>query len=327
MKLGTIITAFFLCAGTFASCTHESIMDQEKDEVANLSVVFAVGEMKTKTDYTHPDSNETLVNEFFVALYDTNNNFIDSKVVKDAKSSETVTDQDSKNTPAYSVNFENIRIGKTGKNVYAVVVANSGLTTLKAGSDIPANTSVTTTTFTPAALVKAGKSETVTLSTPSTATNNKPTRITVPMTQLSARIDFMGVTVENSTFTPTNLTLSGGNAKTLVSIYYNNDVENTEYMNLDNVSKSWSKEGAASFYTYEYKPGLSLSLTITGKFSGTSQSKTLNLDVTQLLATKDLILTKGHLYKITGKYVPAIHPTIVWSVEDWESGESNVTFH
>lgn len=323
MKLKTIFTAIYLCAGTFLSCTHESLTDREEENgTTDLSVVFAVEDMKTKTETEIDD--ELKLNGFFVALYEAETNtFIDSKIVNNPSPSQTTTDKVS--APTYSTNFENIPIGKSGKSVYAVVIANSGLVSLVAGSDIPANTTVTTTTLAPSTLVKAGKSGTVTLVL-STAINKTPTTITVPMTQLAARIDFVGVTVENNanTFTPTRISLSGGNAETLVSIYNNEAVENMVYQKLSDVSKTWLSGGTTSFYTYEYKPGLSLTMTITGNFSDSSQEKTFTLDVSELLRASNLTLTKGHLYKITGECQSTANPTIHWAIVDVEDITVNI---
>lgn len=190
MKWNKILTMFFLGASFLLSCSQETLI--EPDEVtltAGVSVAFAVQDVKTKA-YTNATEVETALSNVYVALYDSENNFIKGQSVESLNSSGEITvgeGEASYTVPAYKVTFEDIRTGKNGKQVYAVVVANAKVTS---EAEIAEPYSVENAGATGVTLVKAGKSAPILLTAEKGISNPV---IEVPMIQLAAGIKFMGI--------------------------------------------------------------------------------------------------------------------------------------
>lgn len=202
MRIVKLVSGISLTVLGLFSCTSEELIGEQEQGDAALSVVLSVGDVSTKaidspaTDdgYAIATADEIKVNDFYVAIFDgkTNIKIADKTIAATASSSDVeVVTIDSK--PGYKVDFNDVYLRNlsTGKQVYALVITNaSSLYTTLSGYDNysdyvdEAKTAINTQSFEADKLAKAGKSDAVALVTGTTTT------LTVPLTQLSARIDF-----------------------------------------------------------------------------------------------------------------------------------------
>lgn len=183
-------------AGGFTACVNEMPVEgPDGGQPGELSIVFAVGDIQTKAaeGYTYATDKEVQVNDFHVALFDaTSNARIGDKdiLTSDASSYVTTEENDKK---AYQVSFSDISTTEH-PSVYAVVIANykdksldfSSCTTFDSYKKVVDETSAFSDTT---KLMKVGKSTNTRISV------GVANKIVVPLTQLTARIDFKGVTV------------------------------------------------------------------------------------------------------------------------------------
>lgn len=211
MKLKKILSGMFIVALGVTSCTSEMPVDnQGEDGASALSVVLSVGDQATKAiddpaggSYGIATTKEIKINDFHVAIFDgTTNRRIDAMTVKPGDTGvqdATITDNGKKYS-GYKVNFENVST-EDHKSVYAVVIANASKAEYDA-FDICKEYSayesviIKTESFDASNLAKSGMSESKTIS------GNTNIELLVPLTQLSARIDFG---------TATAATKAGGN--------------------------------------------------------------------------------------------------------------------
>ncbi|WP_147382140.1 hypothetical protein [Parabacteroides sp. AF48-14] len=199
MKLKKILSGMFIVALGVTSCTSEMPVDnQGEDGASALSVVLSVGDQVTKAiddpaggSYGIATTKEITINDFHVAIFDgTSNQRIDAMTVKPGETGvqdATITDNGKKYS-GYKVNFENVST-RDHESVYAVVIANASKTeydvfdNCKEYSDYE-GVIIKTESFDASNLAKSGMSESKTIS------GNTNIELLVPLTQLSARIDF-----------------------------------------------------------------------------------------------------------------------------------------
>lgn len=194
-------------ASAFTACVNEMPVDgPDVGQPGELSIVFAVGDAQTKAadGYTYATDKEIQINDFHVALFDakTNVRIGEPKDIEtSAASSYVTTEEDSKK--AYQVSFSDIST-VVHPSVYAVVIANykdksldfSSCTKFDDYKKVVNETSAFSDTT---KLMKVGTSDNTPISV---GTANK---VVVPLTQLTARIDFKGVIVGDE---PTTKALS-----------------------------------------------------------------------------------------------------------------------
>ncbi len=298
MKWNKILTMFFLGASFLSSCSQEALVEPNEEILtADVSVAFAVQDVKTKA-YINAIGAETALSDVYVALYDSEDNFIKGQSVVNPNLSGEITVGEGKasyTVPAYKVTFEDIRTGKNGKQVYAVVVANAEVTS---AAEIAEPYSVENANTTGATLVKAGKSAPILL-TAGKGTSNPV--IEVPMIQLAAGIKFMGIMddVGNAVSCDFTLSHSGINLSTDLDIFDNTRVQNTQF----NASESTSMKDATIFYTYEsVNESFSPMLTVVVTYDDEKDKNYIyNISISKVLEEQGLDLIKGHLYSITGR--------------------------
>lgn len=215
MRIVKLVSGISLAVLGLFSCTSEELIgEQEQGDVA-LSVVLSVGDVSTKaidspaTDdgYAIATADEIKINDFYVAIFDakTNIKIADKTIAATASSDVTAVTIDSK--PGYKVDFNDVYLRNLSadKKVYAMVIANaSSLYTTLSGYDNYSDyvdatkTAIDTQSFEADKLAKAGKSDAAALVKGTTIT------LTVPLTQLSARIDFGTIGVETKAAAGTN---------------------------------------------------------------------------------------------------------------------------
>lgn len=186
------------------ACTSEIPGDTpEIVKNSELSVVFAVNAPVTKASNENIPASEAekTISDFHVAIFDNAGKRIDYKDLNIEDGSEDLTSVAYQEKAAYKVRFANLSIENSP--VFAIVIANakdyttanfSNYTTyenyLAAGENRFAPI-VQTTAFDAGKLVKFGKSDPVTLTVA-----NSPITIPVPLTQLTLRVDFEGVSIK-----------------------------------------------------------------------------------------------------------------------------------
>lgn len=211
MKIANIISAMCVLASAFTACVNEMPVDgPDVGQPGELSIVFAVGDAQTKAadGYTYATDKEIQINDFHVALFDAGNH---QRIgapkdisISDA-SSYTTTEENNKK--AYQVSFSDISTA-LHPSVYAVVIANYKDKSLdfssctkyddykKIVNEISAFSDTTK-------LMKVGKSANTTIAV------DAVNKVVVPLTQLTARIDFKGVIVGDEPATKALSTKAG----------------------------------------------------------------------------------------------------------------------
>lgn len=194
-------------ASTFTACVNEIPVDgPDSGRPGELSIVFAVGDAQTRAtsasegNYLYATDKEVQINNFHVALFDATSNAVikSEDVTAPGSNLESKEDwEDGKKT--YKVRFTDISV-KDHPSVYAVVIANyndkvdqndrafdfSACANFDAYKKVVKETAAFSDTT---SLMKVGKSANTPISL---GTTNK---VIVPLTQLTARIDFKGVVV------------------------------------------------------------------------------------------------------------------------------------
>lgn len=185
-------------AGGFTACVNEMPVEgPDGGQLGELSIVFAVGDIQTKAadGYTYATDEEVHINDFHVALFDaTSNARIGDKDILTSDASSYVTTEE-QNKKAYQVSFSDIS-AKEHPSVYAVVIANykdkdKSLDFSSCGKfdDYKKVVNETSAFSDTTKLMKVGKSADTPISV------GGANRIIVPLTQLTARIDFKGVNI------------------------------------------------------------------------------------------------------------------------------------
>ena len=202
MRIVKLVSGISLTVLGLFSCTSEELIGEQEQGDAALSVVLSVGDVSTKaidspaTDdgYAIATADEIKINDFYVAIFDAETNIkIAEKTIAATASSSDVTAVTIDSKPGYKVDFNDVYLRNLSadKKVYAMVIANaSSLYTTLSGYDNYSDyvdatkTAINTQFFEADKLAKAGKSDAAALVKGTTIT------LTVPLTQLSARIDF-----------------------------------------------------------------------------------------------------------------------------------------
>lgn len=200
MKLKDILSVMLVVALGGTSCTSEMPIDNKGTDSENaLSVVLSVSDVATKAidgpagEYAIATEKEIKINSFHVAIFDgATHKRIDYKNITDIASAQSTTVAvDNKNYQGYKTTFDKVST-RDHASVYALVIANTpdNYTTFASHTDLSdyerdiANNVVVTPSFAADNLAKAGKSSVTAL------TGHTSVSLLVPLTQLSARIDF-----------------------------------------------------------------------------------------------------------------------------------------
>lgn len=216
MKLKDILSVMLVVALGGTSCTSEMPIDNKGTDSENaLSVVLSVSDAATKAidgpagEYAIATAKEININSFHVAIFDgATHKRIDYKNITDIASAQSTTVAvDSKNYQGYKTTFDKVST-RDHASVYALVIANTpdNYTTFASHTDLSdyerdiANNVVVTPSFAADNLAKAGKSSVTAL------TDHTSVSLLVPLTQLSARIDFGTASVK---------TKAGGGSETV----------------------------------------------------------------------------------------------------------------
>lgn len=216
MKLKDILSVMLVVALGGTSCTSEMPIDNKGTDSENaLSVVLSVSDAATKAidgpagEYAIATAKEININSFHVAIFDgATHKRIDYKNITDIASAQSTTVAvDSKNYQGYKTTFDKVST-RDHASVYALVIANTpdNYTTFASHTDLSdyerdiANNVVVTPSFAADNLAKAGKSSVTAL------TGHTSVSLLVPLTQLSARIDFGTASVK---------TKAGGGSETV----------------------------------------------------------------------------------------------------------------
>ncbi|MCD7849399.1 MAG: hypothetical protein LUH63_06445 [Parabacteroides sp.] len=205
MKLKNIILLAHMFVLGFTACTSEIPVDNpEATKSGDLSVVFAVNAPTTKvsegdTPATEP---EKTISDFHVAIFNSAGERIACKDLNTAEGSEDLTTTTYDNKDAYQVHFSDLSIKSSP--VFAIVIANAKDYTTANFSNYKTYENylvaskngfapiVQTQAFEAGKLVKFGKSNPVTL-----VASNQSIQISVPLTQLTLRVDFEGVQIKS----------------------------------------------------------------------------------------------------------------------------------
>lgn len=309
MKLKKILLLVGITCGGFLSCTSESIIDEPVIESQELSIILTTSNnLSTKATVGEaPSSDEKNIDDCHVAIFDADGKRIYSKNFSEMGDAGT----DSK----YTLNLGLVRtFGKGVKNITVYILANAGSYSLfdncENYSAYQEKGIVLTEKFQADRLLKAGLVSETFEYDPDDLTGNVK-EITVPLTQLSARVDFLGVEVEGQGAQVGGYSLSssfvGINKKTSVTIYNNEIKENTVE---DLSTNSLELKESRSFYTYE---GGQIKILLDVDFASShngygATKKSYTLD----LSSKRFV--KGNIYQIKGKINPALPSEIVWEV-------------
>ncbi|RHJ86445.1 hypothetical protein [Parabacteroides sp. AM08-6] len=192
MKILNLISGICLLAVGLFSCTSEEEIGPAKGN-ASLSVVFSVGDATTKATlaegYKIATTDEIKINNFYVAIFAGDGTKIDDATVSDVADATSVKVGE---LPGYQVSFQDVYVRH--KKVFALVVANAsdnklystfeGYTNYSQYTNINNDNVIETSIFEAGNLAKSGVSSTETLTSGTNLT------LTVPLTQLTARIDF-----------------------------------------------------------------------------------------------------------------------------------------
>lgn len=232
MKLRNIISVICVMASAFTACVNEMPVDgPDVGQPGELSIVFAVGDAQTKAttasegDYVYATDKEVQINNFHVVLFDASSNAVikSESITAPAASLIANTEEWENGKKTYKVNFTDISV-KDHPSIYAVVIANysdkkdsngqtldfSSCTDFKGYQKVVKETAAFADTTT---LMKVGKSANTQIAV------NAVNKVVVPLTQLTARIDFKGVVVTDGSTTKTFSTKAGGVTETSDPVY------------------------------------------------------------------------------------------------------------
>lgn len=194
-------------ASAFTACVNEiPVGGPDSGRPGELSIVFAVGDAQTRAtsasegNYEYATDKEVQINNFHVALFDATSDAVIKSEDVTAPGQNLENEEDWRGgKKTYKVSFTDISV-KDHPSVYAIVIANYNNKFDQAGEtiDFSACENLTdynkvvkeTAAFSDATLLmKVGKSASTSISL------GKTNEVIVPLTQLTARIDFKGVVV------------------------------------------------------------------------------------------------------------------------------------
>lgn len=194
-------------ASAFTACVNEIPVDgPDSGRPGELSIVFAVGDAQTRAtsasegNYEYATDKEVQINNFHVALFDATSDAVIKSEDVTAPGQNLENEEDWRGgKKTYKVRFTDISV-KDHPSVYAVVIANyndkvdqndrafdfSACANFDAYKKVVKETAAFSDTT---SLMKVGKSASTSISL------GKTNEVIVPLTQLTARIDFKGVVV------------------------------------------------------------------------------------------------------------------------------------
>ena len=216
MKLRNIISAMCVLASAFTACVNEMPVDgPDGGQPGELSIVFAVGDAQTKAtsasegNYVYATDKEVKVNNVHVALFNAASHArIKFSDVFDEASGEWVDDK-----KTYKTTFTDISV-KDNPFVYAVVIANYSEKSNPSGQAIDFSSCENFDAYKKVVQESAGFADTTQLmkvgkSVNTTIVVDAVNKVVVPLTQLTARIDFKGVIVGDEPATKALSTKAG----------------------------------------------------------------------------------------------------------------------
>lgn len=189
--------------GSFMACTSESLDDPAAANGA-VSIVFSVGDTRTKAvanDYTYATDKEITINSFHIALF--NADGTTRIATSDVTSPTPLTDASVVGGKQYyQTSFSNIS-SLDYPDVKVVIVANYKDKKDKKGNALDFSNCTTLASYgTVVESATTNFSDTTNLMKVGIASGSLsvggPNRIIVPLTQLTARIDFGGITVADT---------------------------------------------------------------------------------------------------------------------------------
>lgn len=192
MKLKKIFLLLGITIGGFLSCTSESVIEESLAGSQEVSILLTSGNVVTKAEEA-PSDLERKINDCHVAIF----NAEGARIFSTNFSSMGEPDATVNGLPAYTLSLGDVRtFGRGVKSISVYVLANAGDYTMFDNcsnyAEYQQNGLVNTSVFSADNLVKTGlMSETLEYSESSAAKE-----ICIPLTQLSARVDFLGVEVE-----------------------------------------------------------------------------------------------------------------------------------
>lgn len=259
MKIQNIILSMGVAVALFSSCSTEDLIDRPLTTEAPVSVVFYRNAMQTKADkaenYEYATDKELNIKNYTIAVFEGTVLAEDAVCIKlvsgNTAGASTTVDVDGITVPAYSVSLTDL---PADRDLQFLLIANA--------TTVPGQTYVgkrysefkglveKTGAFYEDALVKVG---TVPARFTVSATAQE---VKIPLTQLSARIDFGGVTVEGggTSLIPGLVTstsqyeIQGRSKERDLKIPDNIDINSTYYMGDQEGSYGFDVSG--QWYTY-----------------------------------------------------------------------------
>lgn len=197
MNIKSFIAVMGVGLSVLSACTSEEIIERPTATTGSVSLVFSVSDAQTKAtpapDYDYATKDELTIQNATIAVFNAED--ICVGFAKDPRLTTTKLTVNEVELPAYSASLENLPVNES---LRFVVIANSTnkFESFGIGSSYSDLEVYQETSNFPYAvglakkLVKVGE-VTETLSSSATAVS-----VTVPLTSLSARIDFGGITSE-----------------------------------------------------------------------------------------------------------------------------------
>lgn len=244
MKMKNIIIGIFVAIGVLASCTSEDLIEPQVNN-GDVSIVFSVKDTQTKADanehYTYATTDEINIQNCIIAVFEgdirkTESDPVCVKYYEGAIGAGDLVEVGSETSakgevPSYKYTLKDMKLeGNASKQFSFLVIANSQN---KSGANVAEGVVYsefeklveTTTDFKASRLVKVGYA----VQELSASTNV----VKIPLVQLTARIDFGGVTLDE------NFEGTGGSESTTVNeggkAFYEVPNENTIRTKLQNI--------------------------------------------------------------------------------------------
>lgn len=246
------------------ACTSEEIIDTPVHKVGSVTIQFTTANTMTKADAAEDPNQwatagETTINNYVIAVFEgkaLNNNSKCIKLVNGVVSPSTTTESETGNTDgqtvkAYSTTVTDLPVDT---ELSFLVIANAKTAQIPTTwSDNLTYASFekveTTSSFAASNLLKVGKKEGETLSASATASVVK-----VPLTQLTARIDFAGVEYtdkgEKTTVEGKWESVTGNSLKKLYDTYFKAGQDNALKTELNKWVQSVATNGGGE-YVYD----------------------------------------------------------------------------
>lgn len=266
MKIKSIIWSTLAVMGMLTACTSEEIIDTPVHKVGSVTIQFTTANAMTKADAAEDPNQwatavETTINKYVIAVFEgetLKDNSKCIKVVDGVISPSTTTESETGSTngqtvKAYSTTVTDLPVDTP---LSFLVIANAQTAQIPTTWDESLTYASfakveTTSSFVASNLLKVGKKEGETLTASASASVVK-----VPLTQLTARIDFAGVEytdqggetteTENGSWT----TVKGEDLETLYDTYFKvgKTEQKTELNKLVTEAKAENKGGE---YVYD----------------------------------------------------------------------------